>query len=487
MNIHFSQFSNITDDSRAVTANSIFLAYPGGHVDGRQFIEMAIQKGATCIIYEVQGAWQPPQIKGVEFHGIDHLREKAGQIAAEFYGEPAKKLQMMGVTGTNGKTSIANFIAQGLAQYHKKCAILGTAGNGFLPNLQKSSHTTLNPVLLQKTLAEFVKQNAAYVAMEVSSHALDQGRVNGIEFETAIFTNLSRDHLDYHATMEAYFAAKSKLFHFPNLKYAVINYDDEYGEKLTQQKIDAQIFLYSAQNKIHSTLPTIAAEKITQTDRGFVAQVVSPWGRGKFESQLLGEFNISNVLAVLSSLCLSGVPFFDALFYISNLKPVAGRMQLLGGDDQPRVIVDYAHTPDALEKALLAMKAHARGQVICVFGCGGDRDRGKRPLMAQIAEKLAEQIILTNDNPRSENPEAIAAEIQKGFTDVNKVKIILDREKAIQTAVQTAGKNDMVLVAGKGHEDYQIIGTQTFPFDDAKMVQKALDEKMLRHFNETGN
>ncbi len=476
MNITFSRFSSISDDSRAVLPNSIFLAYPGERVDGRQFIEMAIQKGAKAIIYEARDGWPPPQIAGVEFHGLDNLREKAGQIAAEFYGWPAKKLQMIGVTGTNGKTSIANFIAQGLAQHHKKCAILGTLGNGFLPNLQKSSHTTLNPVLLQKMLVEFVAQKADYVAMEVSSHALEQGRVKGIEFETAIFTNLSRDHLDYHATMEAYFAAKSKLFHFPNLKYAVINYDDAHGEKLLQQKIDAEIFLYSAQNKIHKTIPRVAAEKITKSEQGFVVQVISPWGRGEFESKLLGEFNISNVLAVLTTLCLSGVSFFDALFYMSNLKPVAGRMQLLGGETKPRVIVDYAHTPDALEKALIAMKAHVRGEIICVFGCGGDRDRGKRPLMAQIAEKWADHIIVTNDNPRSENPEQIAADIQSGFSQKNKLKIILDREKAIQTAVQSATKNDMVLVAGKGHEDYQIIGDQTYPFDDYQVVQKALSE-----------
>lgn len=476
MNINFSQFSSISDDSRAALANSIFLAYPGERVDGRQFIDMAIQKGAKAIIFETRDGWQAPQIAGVEFQGLENLREKAGQIAAQFYGEPAKKLQMIGVTGTNGKTSIANFVAQGLMQYHKKCAILGTLGNGFLPNLQKSSHTTLNPILLQKMLAEFVAQQANYVVMEVSSHALDQGRVNGIEFETAIFTNLSRDHLDYHATMEAYFVAKSKLFHFPNLKYAVINHDDEYGEKLLQQKIQAEIFLYSAHNKIHKTLPTLAAEKVTKHDNGFSVQVVSPWGRGEFETKLLGEFNISNVLAVLTTLCLSGVRFFDALFYVSNLKPVAGRMQMLGGLDQPRVLVDYAHTPDALEKALIAIKTHCRGQVICVFGCGGDRDRGKRPLMAQVAEKWADQTIITNDNPRSENPEKIAADIQSGFTQTSKAKIILDREKAIQTAVQNAGKNDMVLVAGKGHEDYQIIGDQTFPFDDYFVVQKALSE-----------
>lgn len=476
MNIDFSLFSSLSDDSRALLPNSIFLAYPGERVDGRQFIEAAIQKGAKCIIYETRDGWRPPQVTGLEFHGVDNLREKAGQIAAEFYGWPAKSLQMVGVTGTNGKTSVANFVAQGMNQHHKKCAVLGTLGNGFLPHLQKSSHTTLNPILLQKMLAEFVEQAADSVAMEVSSHALDQGRVNGIEFETAIFTNLSRDHLDYHGTLAAYFAAKSKLFHFPNLKYAVINYDDEHGEQLLQQRLEAQIFLYSAQNKIHKNLPTIAAEKISLSDHGFVVQVVSPWGRGEFESRLLGEFNVSNVLAVLTSLCVSGVPFFDALFYVSNLKPVAGRMQLFGGLQKPRVIVDYAHTPDALEKALLAMKAHCRGDLICVFGCGGDRDSGKRPLMAQIAEQLADQIILTNDNPRSEDPAKIVSDIQQGFSLSKKIQIILDRESAIYSAVQNANNNDMVLVAGKGHEDYQIIGNQTLAFDDSLVVQKALGE-----------
>lgn len=481
MKINLTAYPHITDDSRAVRKNSVFFAYLGEHVDGRQFVADAIERGAVAILYESQDGWQPPVdlIAKAKWQGVANLREHCGEIAANYYGDPATKLKMLGVTGTNGKSSIANFIAQALTLHKIKCAVLGTLGNGFLPNLVKSTHTTLNPLQLQHALAGFVADGAHAVAMEVSSHALDQGRVNGIEFETAIFTNLSRDHLDYHATLENYFAAKAKLFHWPNLKYAILNADDPHAQKLIQQNLTADVFLYSASGVIDAKLPTVSAQKILSTGNGFVVSVQTPWGSGEFQTPILGKFNISNLLATIAAICLSGVPFFDALYYVSQLSPVPGRMQAFEKNNSAKIVVDYAHTPDALEKALSALREHCDGKLICVFGCGGDRDRGKRPLMANVAEQFADAVIVTNDNPRTEDPQSIANDILQGFSDKKSIQVVLDREKAIKTAVQMANNNDIVLVAGKGHEDYQIIGNKTSPFDDRLVVQQALRDRLI--------
>ncbi len=469
-----SCFTSITVDSRQVRPGSLFLAYPGEKSDGRDFVAAAISQGASGIMYEAADGWQPPP-SSVQTHWwpMENLAAQAGMIAAQFFNYPSQFLDVIGVTGTNGKSSITHFVAQAFALHQQKCAVMGTLGNGFLPDLAKTTHTTLFGVPLQQTLAAYVTAQAQYVAMEVSSHALDQGRVNGVQFDTAVFSNLSRDHMDYHKNMQHYFASKAKLFALDKLNYAIINYDDAYAKKLLAQPSAAQQWLYSCDD-FHASLPTIVATEIAQHQTGFAVKVQTPWGAGEFETDLLGRFNISNLLATLTVLCLHGINLFDALYYLSKIKPVAGRMQQFKTTQSPLTIVDYAHTPDALEKTLAAIKEHVLGKIICVFGCGGDRDKGKRPLMAQAAQKYADTIIVTNDNPRSENPQHIANEIVAGFSNGTEMAVILDRQQAIVNALQQATTEDVVLIAGKGHENYQIIGKETFPFDDAAVVKHYL-------------
>jgi UDP-N-acetylmuramoyl-L-alanyl-D-glutamate--2,6-diaminopimelate ligase len=300
--------------------------------------------------------------------------------------------------------------------------------------------------------------------------------VNAIHFDIGIFTNLSRDHLDYHGSMENYAAAKRKLFEKTDLQYAVINADDEFGKNMIESRVHDRIFAYSVDKKLSlkNSVPTIFAEEVQLDLTGIYARISTPWGEGNLQVPLIGKFNLSNCLAVLTSLCLLEIPMATALSVFSRLHSVEGRMQVLGGQHQPLVIVDYAHTPDALEKVLSALRAHCKGKLFCLFGCGGDRDRGKRPLMAKVAERLADEIFVTNDNPRTENAEQIAAEIMQGFAQPNKVKIELDRAKAIQEIIRSASSDDCVLIAGKGAETYQIIGKEKIPFSDVEVVRNCL-------------
>jgi UDP-N-acetylmuramoyl-L-alanyl-D-glutamate--2,6-diaminopimelate ligase len=480
----------ITDDSRAVKPGYLFLAVPGLIADGRKFIDQAIHQGAVAILYDISAldadahldmdaheAWQknlstPCSIPVIPCQQLDKLR---GIIAAKFYEDPSLKMKVIGVTGTNGKTSCTHFIAQALAFNQKCCAIAGTLGNGFLPQLQKSALTTPSALNLQAQLANFLAAGAEFTAMEVSSHSLDQDRVRGVHFDIAVLTQLSRDHLDYHGSIENYAAAKSKLFACPSLTAAVLNYDDMLGQRLIEQhKNHLNIVTYSMEGKAHSSLPSVIAKNIKIIALGFQLEVATPWGEGELSIPLLGKFNISNILAVLAVLGLLEIPFKTILTALSHLKPVVGRMQQFGGGSEPTVIVDYAHTPDALDKALLALKCHKPRELWCVFGCGGDRDPGKRSLMAQVVESYANHIIVTNDNPRHEKPEKIIADICQGFTDQQKIIIQLDRAEAIAYAISHAKAGDMILIAGKGHETVQIIGDQQLPFSDQEQVLRLL-------------
>lgn len=464
--------TGLSSDSREIKEGNCFFALRGLHVDGRSFIADAIKKGACAVILE-----EPIKDMGtssVPFIYIPKLSTKLGEIGARFYERPSEKLTMIGVTGTNGKTSTSQFIALTMKMAAKICGVIGTLGYGFPEDLLPSTHTTCNALTLQKQLSDIYRQGADTVVMEVSSHALDQHRTGGVAFDIAIFTNLTRDHLDYHGNMENYAAAKKKLFYLPGLKYAVINTDDAFGLELARELSGKlQVYCYGTKDN-DLALPSVQAHNIHLNNKGTTAKISSPWGEGQLRSKLLGRFNVSNQLAVLTTLQLLNIPLDMSLEYLSQLQTVPGRMQVFGGGKLPLVVVDYAHTPDALKQVLLALREHTHGTLWSVFGCGGDRDRGKRPLMGQIAERFSDQLIITNDNPRTEDPGQIVAEIISGLLCPWAVEVEHDRGAAIAHVISCAQAGDVILVAGKGHENYQIIGTEKIPFNDSEHIQTQL-------------
>ena len=459
----------ITADSRRVEQGDVFLAYPGGLHDGRAHITQAIHTGAVAVVWETDGfawdtAWQVPHLP------LTNLKERAAGLAAAWYGQPSQALWMTGITGTNGKTSVSHWLAQAFTHLGRKTAAVGTLGNGLPGAMAAASHTTPDAVALQGLLASYRDQGVAGVAMEVSSHGLDQGRVAGVAFDVAVFTNLSRDHLDYHGSMEAYAAAKARLFHWPGLKAAVVNADDELGAALMGQVKDARIISYGLQ------AGDLRAHM--QADRlGLKLEIVSPWGNGRLESPLLGTFNGYNLLAALGALLAADIPMAEALAALTTVRAATGRMQTVEGfPNAPTVIVDFAHTPDALDKVLAALKPLTTGKLICVFGCGGGRDTGKRPLMGAAVAAQADRAVVTSDNPRNEDPAHIVQDILAGMPagETRNRAVILDRREAIQAAIRSAGPGDIVLLAGKGHEDYQEILGVKRPFSDLVEAQAAL-------------
>ncbi len=459
----------LSADSRHITAGDGFAAYPGETGDGRRHIEQAIAAGAAAVLWEEQDFSWPARWVDVPNLGVANLKAQVGEIAAQLYGQPAQKLWMVGITGTNGKTSCAHWLARCFNQLGRRTAVFGTLGNGFPDQLAVSPNTTPDAIVLQRSLADFVQQGAQAAVMEVSSHGLAQGRVKGARFDVAVLTNLSRDHLDYHGDMARYAAAKAQLFSWPGLQYAVLNLDDEWGRTLAAQ------LAHGAVNGVGYGFDAgrVRGENLQLSATGLRMNIVSDWGNARLDSPLLGRFNASNLLATLAALLVSGVSLNDAVQQLATLQPVAGRMQALGGADKPTVVVDYAHTPDALEKVLDTLKqVNPDGQLICVFGCGGNRDAGKRPLMGAIATRLADEVVLTSDNPRNEDPLAIIRDISTGI-GVNH-HIEPDRAQAILGAIQSARCGDVVLIAGKGHEDYQEIHGVKYPFSDVEIAQRAL-------------
>ncbi|HVY53964.1 MAG TPA: UDP-N-acetylmuramoyl-L-alanyl-D-glutamate--2,6-diaminopimelate ligase [Gammaproteobacteria bacterium] len=464
-------FTGLAQNSQLVQPGFLFLACKGNTFDGRQYIDEAIQRGAVAVLADAESIDLKEELRyGVRIVYLPNLSNHIPEIARQFYDFPAKKLQIIGVTGTNGKTSCTHFLAQALSSYGALCGIIGTLGSGLLGSLQNTLMTTPDTVTLQRMFAEFVKQNARYVAMEVSSHSLDQKRIEGVEFTVGIFTNLTQDHLDYHGTMADYGAAKKKLFTDYALKHAIINIDDAFGRELQADLPTDQVISYSINN--HKA--QIYTREVSFDIAGVRAYVVTPWGEGQLNAPLIGEFNLSNVLAVLGALGALGLPLEAVLAAMMHLKSAPGRMQILGGGSKPTVIIDYAHTPDALEKTLLALRKHCQGKLYCVFGCGGDRDKGKRPLMGAIAEAHADHVVLTSDNPRHENPHGIIQEILVGLKSPNRVFVQEDRSKAIQEVIQCAAQGDYVLIAGKGAETYQQIGDEKRPFNDCEQAAKWL-------------
>ncbi|MCQ8116214.1 UDP-N-acetylmuramoyl-L-alanyl-D-glutamate--2,6-diaminopimelate ligase [Methylomonas rosea] len=453
-------------DSRKIRAGDAFIALNGAVQHGIAHAEQAITNGATVVLYDPIGA-NVDKLK-VPSLAITDLSQKLGDIAARFYGNPSQILNVIGVTGTNGKTTCSQLIAQALPA----CGVIGTLGWGDVGNLQPTANTTPDALAVQQMLNEFVKQDKRNAAMEVSSHGLHQGRVNGVNFKGAVFTNLSRDHLDYHGSMAEYLQAKLTLFKTPGLQFAVVNLDDASSAEVLQSLPDAvQSWTYSATGQRGTAKEAVSAEQVKHSAAGIEFDVV--WGeqRRRAKTSLVGGFNLDNVLAVLCVLLATGSEFDAAVAQLAKLNAIAGRMEKFGGNGKPTIFVDYAHSPDALEKVLKAVKGANRLKV--VFGCGGDRDKGKRPLMGRIAETWADQVIVTDDNPRSEAPLAIIKDILSDCQS-QKIMVINDRTTAINTVIRQADPDDCVVIAGKGHEDYQEIGGVKQPFSDSAVVKQAL-------------
>jgi len=459
-----STIQGMTLDSRQLQTGDLFVALAGTQVHGERFIPMAIERGAVAILREAK---QEQQLinQGVLQVDIPDLSQKLGHIAAHFYDNPSQSMQVIGVTGTNGKTSVSHYLAQLLPA---PCGLLGTLGYGVYGQLQSGQHTTPDAIQLQALFNSLHTQTVQQVVMEVSSHALVQGRVNGLQFDTAVFTNLSRDHLDYHQTMQAYREAKLKLFQWDNLKTAIVNLDDSMCQTI-QQYLSPHVTCLTY--GIETPNADIHATILQRHAQGYQLKIKTPWGNGIAEIGLFGQFNVSNILAAVTVALNQGINLDTILEKLEQIQPVTGRMQAV--TQQPTIIIDYAHTPDALEKVLQASRQHCERQLHCVFGCGGDRDQGKRPEMGKIAQQLADKVIVTDDNPRYEPPQVIIEAILTGcqLPDAN-LQVIADRETAIRTAIQQANPQDIIVIAGKGHEDYQQVGDEFLHFSDAEVVRK---------------
>ena len=460
-------------DSRQVQRGDVFVAFPGERTDGRRFIRQAVAAGAAAVIWEARG-YQWDASVGVPNLGVSDLRHQLGALAAHVYGDPSRQQWVAAVTGTNGKTSCSHWIAQALNGVGRRTAVIGTLGNGFPGALVPATHTTPDPISLQEQLAALLAAGARCISMEVSSHGLDQGRVNGVAFSAALFTNLSRDHLDYHGTMEQYGAAKARLFQWPGLRHAVINLDDAFGARLAASvdRTRVEVLGYGFGKG------EISGHRLDLSQRGLRLEIETPWGPAAVQSRLLGGFNAANLLGVLGVLLAAGIDLDAAVHALAELEPVAGRLQMLREPGKPLVVVDYAHSPDALQKVLETLRdlLETNARLICVFGCGGDRDAGKRPLMGEVATRLAHEAVVTSDNPRNEDPLAIIEQIVAGAHANHHVEP--DRAAAIHRAVHSARAGDVVLIAGKGHEPYQEIRGVRLPFSDAEVAGAALRGKV---------
>ena len=469
-------------DSRFVRGGDIFVAVPGEKTDGRRFLDDAIARGAAAALVEAGGwsggAYAAPVL------AVPGLRSELGAVAADFYGWPSEQLLSVGVTGTNGKTSCSQWIAQLLTREGRRCAVVGTIGIGFPGALQSSELTTPDPVSLQRELRHLLDAGAQALAMEVSSIGLTHGRVDGMRFDVALFTNLTRDHLDVHGTMERYEAAKTMLFDWPSLRHAVINLDDAAGcrmaERARARGVDVIGYSALGDPTPRPVAPRLVAETARATAQGLAFDLVLDGRHFSVELGLVGHFNVANLLGVLGASIACGVTPEAAVAALPELVPPPGRMQRVSAPAGPLVIVDYAHTPDALVQALAAVRplAGARGgRLWVVFGAGGDRDPGKRAPMGSAAAAAADVVVITSDNPRTEDPQQIIDAVARGAASANRLLTEPDRALAIEAAVQAADAADVVLIAGKGHEDYQIVGAEKRPFSDLLQARRALDRR----------
>lgn len=478
-------------DNRQIKPGMVFVAVQGTQQHGLAYAAAAIEAGAVAVLYEPVGT------EGLSFESaavpivaLNGLAERLGQLAAAFYEHPSRALDVIGVTGTDGKTSVTHFIAEAMQALNQQAAVIGTIGIGQPGALQSATHTTPDAISTQAHLRALADSGMQSVAMEVSSHALDQGRVGGVTFSIAVLTNLTRDHLDYHGTEQAYADAKRKLFHWPGLQAVVLNLDDAFGVALRNEIIDTVEHLssteapcavlgYGVGQPADYPENTLVASAASFDHDGIRAHITSPWGAGELVAPILGRFNLDNLLATLGVLLLKGHAMDKALAALQQVSTVPGRMERVSIDRQSEdllTVVDYAHTPGALRSVLSAVRLHTRKDLTCVFGCGGDRDAGKRPLMAAAAEQVADLVIVTDDNPRTEDAKVIFADIRAGFEHPEQVRFEHNRAQAIRRAIQQAETGDAVLIAGKGHETVQIVQQEKRPFDDREQARLALQE-----------
>lgn len=482
------QIDDLVLDSREVAIHKGFVAVKGHSLDGRDFVPQAISLGAKVILVQSDYAEEHgnmdmrEQSLLIQFYG---LADKLSDLAAHFYHHPADDIQIVAVTGTNGKTSTVQLISQFGTLSAKKSASIGTLGAGIYQSESQDAQwrTTLNTtpdaLQMQRLMAEFKASDVKQVALEASSHALVQGRISALKTDVAVFTNLSRDHLDYHGSMSQYAKAKRRLLDQPGLRQVVLNFDDAETKAWLGAVSNMESVILFSQSCGIDNLPEgcryVVAKEVSYSTNGASLTIVSSWGDGETTLSLLGQFNVANVLAAFCVQLALGEAFDSVLQNCASLTPVAGRMEVFQNPRGANVVVDYAHTPDGLQQALIAARHHCDGKLFCIFGCGGDRDQGKRPQMGEAAESLADQIIITNDNVRTEEPQQIVDGILAGCRNPEQIQVILDRKQAIQSTVRLASDKDLILVAGKGHEDYQIIGNEKVPYDERRYVKNLLE------------
>ncbi|WP_438970184.1 UDP-N-acetylmuramoyl-L-alanyl-D-glutamate--2,6-diaminopimelate ligase [Methylophaga sp.] len=481
--------TDISMDSRRITSGALFLALAQNVEQRQKHLHQALDRGAFAVLIDVDIPLSVDEMamlneSVVSAYPVKNLSQKAGFIASRFYNEPSQRMTVIAVTGTNGKTSVSQFVAQALESVGKPCGVIGTMGAGRLSDLEMTGMTTPDPVSMQRLLAGFELEGCKYVALEASSHALEQGRLNSVDINVAVLTNLSRDHLDYHKTMANYAKAKQRLFEMDSVSHAVINANDNFGKSLLAElNSDVEILTYSSAEEAD-----INASKVNCHRDGMQFELSTRAQSKTIESPVMGRFNVDNLLATFGVLLSIGYQPEDARQALSHCRAVSGRMQAHGVEGQPTVVIDYAHTPDALKQALKTLQSHLsdNGKLWCVFGCGGDRDKGKRALMGQIAETEADEIIITNDNPRTEDHQIIVDDILAGCLQPQNIRVELDRKAAINYAISHAAPRDIVLVAGKGHEAYQEIEHIKYPFSDSTVVSYALGEAQNSIYNVAG-
>ena len=483
-NINMSSFNEnpilgLAMDSRYILKDYVFIALAGAKQHGLTYVDQALDKGACAVVYDsAESNGELAEYTNlVQMIAVDGLAMKIGDIAARFHGKPSELMAVIGITGTNGKTSCSQFLSQMIDD----CGIIGTLGWGEWNKLHKTINTTPDALETQRILAELLKENKKIVAMEVSSHGLDQGRVNGVTFKGAIYTNISRDHLDYHGTMEAYLQAKLLLLKSVGLAFVVVNLDDESSDRIIATVPEnVAIWGVSVKGKTRLDCTCIIAESILNSDEGIEFNLHCQGNKHKIKVPLYGDFNVENVLTVFTAMLAMQVTEAEAIKRLGSIKPIVGRMERFGGNCDPLIFVDYAHTPDALDKVLSSAKKHCTQALWVVFGCGGDRDKGKRSQMGRIATRWADHVIITDDNPRYENGLDIISEILAGCQDINnqnlgrKVEVIQDRAKAIRNVLARASQKDCIVIAGKGHELYQEINGIRFNFSDSQVIKDAL-------------
>jgi UDP-N-acetylmuramoyl-L-alanyl-D-glutamate--2,6-diaminopimelate ligase len=497
---HLKPDAHMTSDTRTLRAGDVMLAYPVGNsrqlTDNRGHIAKALSLGAALVLYEPSGLSEELKTvcKDSRCHAVTDLAQQAGEIAANWYGHPSESMRVVGITGTNGKTTVSQWLSQAMHSADQPSGVIGTLGAGLVNGLTMTGFTTPDAARMQSLLKDIQKNGAHSVAVEVSSHALDQGRVNGTHFDTVVITNLSQDHLDYHGDMKEYAAAKKRILDLPGVKHVVVNADDSFGQEclkyLAKKMSDTNITVWTYANKSENllSLPCFAKQSIRKilatdlqmNDQGMKFQlIIDGEDVGLVQSRIVGAFNVSNALAVFACLLAGEKTIKSAKNSIEALQTVQGRMELVPRvtAQQPMAVIDFAHTPDALEQVLKTLRDIAQqraGQLWCVFGCGGDRDALKRPIMGRIAESIADHVMVTSDNPRSEVPEKIMADILSGFEMPEKAQVNADRATAILQTIRQAKPEDVILIAGKGHEETQEIAGKKHPFSDRVHVQLAM-------------